>query len=478
MSKQLVVIGSGMGGLSAAIYARLRGYDVLVLEKASQVGGKAAGIQIGEYALDPGPSIIILPRIYDSVFRDAGRRMADYLTFDRLDVISRVFFGDERALDLPADEDACLELLRQIDPSDAKALKSLLANLAKVEPLLEQTVYAHPFTRPTQLLDPRLLSFGMGFNPLRTYKQLVDGMFRSPLVRAFFYGFPSYGGQSYNAKSPGAFLIPYYMLRDGVYFPRGGVRAIPQQFYRLAQELGVEFRFNAEVCRVGGAMRFVELADGERIEADAFVCNLDRSTFSKVRGEAVTSEPSYSYFTVHRGIRRQFPDLSHHNLFIPTRFETSFEDLYACGEFPAEPIVYINSTGAMDPSAAPGGATNLFAVVTSPARLEGIDWAACSSAYRERVDSVLRKRGFSWADDEVDFERIQTPLYFEAEHGNYRGSLYGLDESHRLWGMLPASNQDSKWANLTYCGGSVQPGAGLPMVTLSGKFAVDLLTKP
>ena len=478
MSQQLVVIGAGMGGLSAAIYARLHGYDVLVLEKSAQVGGKAAGVPIGPYMLDPGPSIIILPRFYECVFHDAGRRMADYLTFDKLDVISRVFFGAQPALDLPDNEDACLELLKQIEPNDAEALKTLHQRLEKVEPLLEQSVYAHPFTHPMQLLDPKLLRFGMGFNPLRTYKQLVDEMFRSPLVRAFFYGFPSYGGQNYNAKSPGAFLIPYYMLRDGVYFPRGGVRAIPLQFRRLAEELGVEFRFSAEVQSLGdggSSIRWVELSTGERIGADAFVCNLDRFTFAKMRGEAITAKPSYSYFTVHRGIRRSFSELSHHNLFIPENYEESFDDLYKRGEFPAEPIVYINSTSAIDPEAAPPGASNVFAVVTSPARVEGIDWTRDTESYRARVDLALAKRGYSWREEEVDFERIQTPLYFEAEHGNYLGSLYGLDERHRLWGMFPASNHDSKWSNLTYCGGSVQPGAGLPMVTLSGKFAVNLL---
>lgn len=478
MSKQLVVIGAGLGGLSAAIYGRIAGYDVLVVEKSSTSGGKAAEIVQGNYVLDPGPSIIILPQLYEAVFTAAGRKMSDYLRFRPLATISRVFFGNDAPIDLPANAEACLSLLKDINPNDAKALKSLLDKLSSVEPLLGKTVYDHPYIKKSQLLDVNLLRFGMGFNPMKTYKELVDPLFESPLVRAFFYGFPSYGGQTYSAKSPGAFLIPYYMLTDGVYFPEGGVRAIPKAFQRLAEELGVQFRFGESVKSVEGdgkRMKAVVLDSGERIEADAFVSNVDRFTFAGYRQEQVVGEPSFSYFTVHRGIRKAFPNLDHHNLFIPANFTRGFEELYQAGKFPTDPIVYFNSTGNLDPEAAPAGSSNVFAVVTSPAKVNGIDWPNVSSEYAARVDRVLNRAGIKWDPNEVDFVRIQTPEYFESAHGSYRGSLYGLDESHRLWGMFPASNQDDKWANLAYAGGSVQPGAGLPMVTLSGKFAVSLL---
>ncbi|HLO97268.1 MAG TPA: phytoene desaturase family protein [Fimbriimonas sp.] len=474
----MVIIGAGMGGLSAAIYARLAGYDVLVLEKSTKAGGKAAGITIGEYQLDPGPSIIILPKIYEAVFAAAGRRMSDYLTFQPLDVISRVFFGDNAPLDLPSNAEGCYQILRDINPSDAAALKTLIQKLEKIEPLLDKTIYDHPYIRPSQLLDVNLLKFGMGFSPFKTYKELVDSLFTSPMVKAFFYGFPSYGGQTYTAKSPGAFLIPYYMLTEGVYFPKGGVRQIPIAFQRLAEELGVEFRFGVEVTKFEGddrKLRALTTSTGERISADAFISNLDRFTFAGMRQQEVIAEPSFSYFTVHRGIKREFSQLQHHNLVLPASFERGFEELYSEGKFPTEPIVYVNSTGGLDPEAAPNGSSNIFSVVTSPAKVDGINWPKSQHEYMQRVDRELEKVGIQWTDSEVEFERIQTPEYFESEHGSYRGSLYGLHESERLWGMFPASNKDDQWDNVAYCGGSVQPGAGLPMVTLSGKFAVDVL---
>ena len=467
-----------MGGLSAAIYGRLAGFDVLVLERSAQAGGKAAGITVGEYQLDPGPSIIILPKIYEAVFTAAGRKMADYLQFQRLETLSRVFFGSQAPLDLPANElDAC-RILNDISKKDSCNLRSLLQKIEKVEPYLDRTVYDHPFVSPTQLLDLNLLKFGMGFNPTQTYKEQVDRMFESHLMRAFFYGFPSYGGQTYWAKSPGAFLIPYYMLREGVYFPIGGVRAIPAAFERLARELGVEFQFNADVDSVqtdDRVIRSVTLKDGSIINADAFISNVDRFTFSGWLGQPVQSEPSFSYFTVHWGVREVLPKLDHHNLFIPDNFQIGFEELYQDGQFPQKPIVYVNSTTALDSKAAPRGSSNVFSVVTSPSKTSRMDWKDKEIEFTGRVSNALAEGGVSWDPNDVDFIRVQTPSYFESAHGNYRGSLYGLEDKHRQWGIFPASNKDQKYLNLAYAGGSVQPGAGLPMVTLSGKFAVGLL---
>lgn len=467
-----------MGGLSAAIHARLLGWDVLVLEKGETAGGKAAGISIKGYELDPGPSIIILTEIYAEVFKRAGRKMEDYLQFRRLDTISRVFFEGSEPLDLPANSDQCLAVLRDLSPKDDDAMAKLLDQVESVEPLLEKSVYHHGFSQPWQLLNPYLMQFGLKLNPTRPFKQLVDEMFDLPLLRAFFYGFPSYGGQTYHSPSPGSFLIPYYMLRRGVFFPVGGVRAIPLAFHHLAVELGVKFQFDCEAVSFSVVReRVVSLTDqnGMVHQADSFAVNLDRSTFAGMVGHPVTVRPSYSYFTLHLGVSKVVSGLQHHNLFVTNDFERGFRELYESNQFPTKPIVYLNATGAEDLNASPNGKTNLFAVVTSPSQVSGIDWAKETADYAQRVRSVLGSFGICWTDDEVDFERIQNPPYFESAHGNFGGSLYGLEEKERLWGIFPAANTDRRWQNVAFCGGSVQPGAGLPMVTLSGKFAIDAL---
>jgi phytoene desaturase len=476
MKKSVVIIGAGLGGLSAAIHARLKGHDVLVLEQG-RIGGKAGRIHLNGYTLDPGPSIIILTEIYKNIFRDAGRNPDDYLQFERLNPITRVMFkGDE--IDIPDGYSAAQELINSVAPEDKEQFEMMWSKLEKIAPLVDKSVFAHPYEKPWQLADPQLIKFALPFDVRKTYKELVDGMFKSPLLRAFFYGFPSYGGQSYRSKAPGALLIPYFMLHDGVFYPKGGVAAIPEAFTKLARELGVEIRTDSKVTdlkREKGRVISAVLESGEQIPGEVFICNRDRVQTQTWLGRELPSKPSYSYFTVHMGVKREFPNLKHHTLFVPDDFETGFEELYEERIFPKTPIVYLNNTSDTDSTVAPKGCSNLFAVVTSPANEDHLNWPQITQDCIDKTMRVMSSAGLDIDPSEIEMKRVQTPVYFEQEHGNFRGSLYGADEKYRLFGMFPWTNKDPEYKNLLYVGGSVQPGAGLPMVTLSGKFAAEMI---
>ncbi|MER3496993.1 MAG: hypothetical protein C4320_09720, partial [Armatimonadota bacterium] len=215
---------------------------------------------------------------------------------------------------------------------------------------------------------------------------------------------------------------------------------------------------------------------GQEVEADAFVVAMDRFRAAEWLGEPETRRPSYSYFTVHYGVREELPQLAHHSLIVPEHFELGFDALYDRREFPDPPIVYLNNTSLIDPTTAPRGRTNLFAVVTTPAQEDHLDWGLLEREGREAVDAALRTIGVDVMKLGTDFVRIQSPRYFAETHENYRGTLYGLDEAHRLFrGLMPYGNCDPRFTNLAYAGGAVQPGAGLPMATLSGQFAVEAL---
>ncbi len=469
-----------MGGLSAAIHMRLKGWDVEVVEQGQTAGGKAAGIALHGFNLDPGPSIIILPEIYEAVFRSAGKKMEDYLVFDRLDTMSRVFMEGSTPFDLPASRKACIDLIAEIAPVDAKPFAELMAKMDRVAPLVFDTVFKKEFASPVDFIrSPKLLQFGLQFSPFRNFRTMVDSMFQSPLLRAFFYGFPSYSGQTYDSQAPGAFMIPYFMIERGVFFPRGGVRAIPDAFQRLATELGVTFRFETCVESIkgsGSVAEGVSLKGGETIPADAVISNWDKLSALAPRDGVKDWPPSLSYFTAHWGIDQFIPDLAHHNLYIPSDFESSFVSLYEKSEFPARPVVYLNAVGEKDPFAAPAEKSLLFAVVTSPAKVPGIDWSRDSAEYVRRTKNELAVGGLHWDEGKEMFCRIQNADTFASVHGNYRGSLYGPEEKYRTMGLFPLTNRDSQWRNVAFCGGSVQPGAGLPMVTLSGKFAAERIS--
>jgi diapolycopene oxygenase len=477
VGKQVLVLGAGVGGLSAAIYARLAGHAVLVLEQHGFPGGKAAEIQHDGFRLDPGPSIIILKQVYEDLFRAAGRDVDQYLHFQRLDPISRVFMEGEEQFDLPASRAECLNIARERWGRDGENLERLFTKLDRVLPHIEKSIFSRPFDQSWHLLNRHLIAVGLSLGAGKSYKELVDRHFKSPLLRAFFYGFPSYGGQSYNSSAPGAFLIPYLMIDRGVFYPRGGVGSIPKAMFQLAVDLGVEFQFNTRVTGLrseGRSIRKVETATG-LYDSQSVISNVDRTTTGAWLGRQSNVEPSFSYFTLHWGLRKKMTGLDHHNLFIPKNFQIGFNKLYDEHQFPDPPIVYLNATDAIDPTAAPEGMSKLFAVVTSPARVDQVDWQRQADSFRGLVVETLGRQGLDITDSDIVFERCQTPLYFEEAHGNYLGSLYGTSEKHRLFGMFPQRNFDEEIDNLFYCGGSVQPGAGLPMVILSGKFAAQKL---
>ena len=480
MSKHAVVIGAGQGGLSAAIRLRLQGFDVTALEQHESVGGKASQINQDGYRLDPGPSIIIMPEIYREVFRSAGKNPDDYLKFQRLDPITRVYMEGEEAVDFPADRTAAIDSLRQKSAADAASLEGIFAVLDKNWEKVQRSVFSRPFEHWFQLLNPDLMAFGMAFDVRKPYREFIDERFSTPLMRAFFYGFPSYSGQTYNKPAPGALTIPYLMLTQGVWWPVGGIGAIPAAFARLATDIGVRILTRQRVTsliQAGNRIVAVRTEVGDEIPADVVVSNLDRLATEQMLGRSVTSQPSFSYFTIHWGLppgSATSTELAHHTLLIPREFAGGFEQLYRHRQFPTPPIVYLNETAGTDPSTAPPGGKNLFAVITVPAEEPNIDWHNQAPFVQSTLD-VMHRFGVQIKD--AAFQRVQTPITFRERDGNYRGTLYGVDESERiLGGMFPLTNRD-RIGNLFYSGGSVQPGAGLPMVTISGQFAADLARK-
>lgn len=306
-------------------------------------------------------------------------------------------------------------------------------------------------------------------------------MFTSELLRSFFYGFPTYSGNTYHAKAVGALLIPYYLLTDGVYYPRGGVAAIPNALERLAKELGVQIKAGTRVTGVGTDGKNVTsilTGSGSKTKCDAVISNIDRFTvYTKYLARSVLDPPSYSYFTMAWHVTSDMNPYAHHNLIIPEDFRKSYKSLYDDFSPAKEPLVYVNSPTVTDPETAPAGRALQFAVVTVPANTRQNPWDLLEETYPKNVMSMLRTVPHGGGIENETLLDIQSPIVFEQRDGSFKGSLYGLTEKKRLYGILPSTNRDPVLKNLFYCGGSVQPGAGLPMVVLSGKFAANMLPR-
>ena len=467
-ARTALVVGGGQAGLSSAIHLSLLGLDVSLIEQRPELGGKAAGLVEQGFHLDPGPSIIISPWIYADVFRKCGTTIEDRLPMQRLPQIFRIHREDGREpLDLPASRREFLDCI----PEDTQGLDRLFSQIDTVYDHLKETIFERPYDRPWQLMDPGLIATALPFDVRLSYKELVNTYVRSPEMRALFYGFPSYSGQTFHSKAAGALMVPYLMAEEGVWFPEGGVAAIPDSFARLAREQGVSILTGIEAREVRSEgrklMAIVDQNGGEH-QADIIVFAMDRLTVEeRLLKREVKKTPSYSYFTLHFGLNRPLEGLAHHSLLLPSDFEAGFHDLYDDLLPPRSPVVYLNSTPA------PDGCSNLFVVLTVPAMHPHFDWAEEAPRQRELALRMMDKFGWPIRPEDIIFERQQSPITFLERDGSWKGSLYGPLGAERLFGLFPLSNEDPVLKNVFYAGGAVQPGAGLPMATLSGKFVAD-----
>ncbi len=481
---QVVVIGAGMGGLSAAIRLAAAGRKVVVLEQNSQVGGKLGEWRAGGYRWDTGPTVITMRPVFEELFAAAGRRLEDYVRLNPVEPLTRYFFADGNRLDATTD---IAEMNRQIAafaPEDVAGYQKFMAYAANLY-RLTAPVFIHD--RP-----PRLASLFkvkpwevLRFDGLRTMQQAIDSFVNSAEMRQFLGRFATYVGAS-PFLAPGALnVIAHVELAQGVFMPEDGVMALGRAYERLARELGVEIQLNTRAEKIlieNSAVQGVRCDDGRLFAATAVVANVDagilQSKLLPGRQEsgppADAAELSCSGFVLLLGVRGTHPELVQHNIFFSSDSKREFEQIFEAGEPPDEPTVYISIGARSTPEDAPPGCENWFVVVNAPPLGRGWDWAARAQEYRDRVLTRLATFGLD-IRDKIEVERILTPADIERMTGAQRGALYGLTSNNRWGAFRRPHNRAPKVRGLYLAGGTTHPGGGVPMVTLSGKVAAELL---
>ena len=485
--RSAIVIGAGIGGLACAIRLRLRGYDVLVLEKNERVGGKMYVHEADGFRWDTGPSVVTMRHVFEQLFRDAGRRLEDYLTLKPLDPLTRYFYPDGRIFDASPSFSQMAANIAALDERDVEGYFAFLAYAARI----------HRITGPVFIYDkpPTLASFArvpmhewLAADPFRTMQQAINRRVRSPHLRQLLGRFATYVGGSPFAAPATLNVIAHVELIGGVWYPQGGIYQIAAAFAQLAQELGVTIQTSTPVRQIvvdKGRARGVVTAQGDQCTADVIVSNLDVTTTverllpretvpQRQRQRLITYAPSCSGFILMLGVNRTFPTLAHHNLFFsedyPAEFRAIFDDL-----LPAQrPSVYVSITAKSDPEHAPPDSENWFVLVNAPARTPRVDWQAQARPYADLILDLLAERGFD-VRPHLIYEAIWTPADLEERSGAWRGALYGPSANSRLTVFLRPHNRSRAVKGLYFVGGTTHPGGGVPMVTLSGKVTADLI---
>jgi phytoene desaturase len=485
MSKPIVVIGAGIGGLSAAIRLAAAGERVVVFEQNDAPGGKMHEVRAGGFRWDTGPSVITMRHVFADLFAAAGCRLEDYLTFRQVEPVTRYFWPDGALLDATRDWPRMAEQIAAIDERDVEGYARYLAYAARV----------HRTTGPVFIYGPRpSLATVREMAPLDALRLEpwlgMDASIRrhlhSPHLRQFFGRFATYVGASPYLAPATLGVISHVEMTQGVWYPEGGVFGIAVALEKLARELGVEVQLKTGVSQVevkGGRARGVILAGGQGVDAAAVLANVDVATlYSRLLPQGAApaayvrrlrnAPMSCSAYLLLLGVNGRHPNLAHHNIFFCRDYPKEFRDIFERGVPPGEPTIYLSITSKTDSDDAPPGCENWYVLVNAPALGPEFDWKSGESALRDRVLTQLAEFGFD-VRDRVVTERSLTPVDLETKTGGWRGALYGeLFNSPWVAFRRPASRAVGI-KGLYLAGGTTHPGGGVPMVMLSGKLAAE-----
>lgn len=482
MSERVVIVGAGVGGLAAAIRLRHAGFEVTVLEKNDGPGGRCGFWEQDGYRFDLGPTIVLLKPVFEALFAHVGRRMDDYLQMVACDPNYRIHFDDGAKVTFSANLREMQAALESVEPgSFAGYLRYLEEGKRGMDAALGRFVTKN-FDSFFDFATPSNLAEVFGANAHRSLKSVIGRHFKDERLRTALTFQTMYMGIA-PKDAPGIYsLLPYTELADGIWFPMGGLYAIPLALERLAKELGVRFRYATPVSHIdteGVRATGVTLESGERVAADVVLANADlpyvyrkllpQAPFERREKLSYTS----SGFMLYLGLDKQVPELSHHNFFFTDDFDRNFEEIFEKRCVPTKPSIYVNVANRTDPSLAPQGKDGLYVLVPVPHQTEGIDWRVEGPKLREVVFERLKEFGLGDLRPHVKVERQLTPDGWAAGFNLEKGSAFGLSHNFFQVGWFRPKNQDETFRNVFFVGASTQPGTGLPMVLFSAQLCVD-----
>jgi phytoene desaturase len=481
---RVIVIGAGLGGLAAACHLS-REHDVVVLERGDRPGGRAGRLELGEYRFDTGPTVLTMPGLIRDCFEAAGAEMDDHLTMHRVDPMYRAVYEDGSTIRVRHGREAmAAEIASVCGPAEAAGFHRFCDWLAELYELEMPNFIDRNFDSVLDLARPLrpavdLLRLG-GFGRL---SRAVARYFDDPRLQRLFSFQSMYAGLAPHQALALYGVITYMDSVEGVYFPDGGMHALPAGLAAAASGAGVEMRYDAPVARIllehgtSGRVQGVRLADGEVVAADAVVCNPDlpvayKTLLGGLDAPRVTRTGTYSPSCVvwHVGVRGDPPaDAGHHNIHFGRTWDEAFRDLLDRGVRMADPsfLVTIASTG--DPSLAPPGCSTLFVLEPVPNLDGNVDW----SRERDRVRSDLLARLVACGyPTDIEVEALVDPVDWEAT-GLERGAPFALSHKFFQTGPFRPDNVDRRAPGLVFVGSGTRPGVGVPMVLLSGRLASE-----
>jgi phytoene desaturase len=481
-----IVIGAGFGGLAAAIRLGAKGYRVLLLEALDAPGGRAYTYHQDGFTFDAGPTILTAPHLLDELWQLCGRQMADDIDLRPLDPFYKIRFDDGDEFVAYADETKTREEVRRIAPADVAGLDRFLKASETIFDAAYTRLANEPFHQVSTLIKaaPDMIRLG-GY---RSVYSKVSDYFSSEKLRIAFSFHPLFiGGDPFAATSYYC-LISHLERLWGVHYAIGGTGAIVRGLENLIEGQGGDIRYNTEVDEIlthAGRATGVRLASGETIDAAVVVSNAEVGwTYGRLLRNAPRrvwsdrrlqrADYSMSLFVWYFGTSRQWPACDHHTILLGPRYKGLLKDIFRKKILADDFSLYLHRPTASDPSLAPPGCDTFYALTPVPNQDSGLDWAALSAEFRNRVADRLEATLLPGLRDAIISERMLTPADFETRLRSYRGAAFGMEPKLLQSAWFRPHNRSADIDGLYLVGGGTHPGAGVPSVLSSAKV-IDAL---
>ena len=487
MAQDVIVIGSGFAGMSAATFLAKAGWNVTVLEKHHQPGGRARQLHAEGFTFDMGPSWYWMPDIFERYFNQFGKKVSDYYELKRLDPSYRIYYKND-VVDIPADYAALKALFEEIEPGSGKQLDAFMDEAAyKYEVGINKLVHK-PGLSLTEFADMDLVKGIFKLDVFASMKKHVQKHFTDPRLRELME-FPVLFLGALPEKIPALYsLMNYADVKLGTWFPVGGMYEIVKAMHRLAEEQGVRFLFNQnveEIKTVDGKATGV-VVNGEYREADVIVSGADYhftetkllhhhdQSYSEAYWNNRVMAPSCLLYYV--GLNKRLKNVLHHSLFFDTDFTQHGKEIYDTPQWPSDPLFYVSATTQTDPSGAPEGCENLFFLIPVAAGLEG-DTEELRDQYFQQIVARFEQRIGEPIADSIVYKKSYSVTDFVDDYNAFRGNAYGLANTLLQTAILKPGCRSKKVENLYYTGQLTVPGPGVPPSLISGEVVATLINK-
>ena len=481
---RVVVVGAGLGGLACAIRLAAAGRTVSVLERAEVPGGRAGRLTLDGFEFDTGPTVLTMPSLIADVLETVDEDLPAWLDLSRLDPAYRAHFADGSTLDVIADTARMAgEVSRVCGPREADGYLRFVDYTRNLWHLQRKDFIDRNLDGPRDLLNANLLRLvaAGGFGRLQ---HRVDSFFRDPRTRRIFSFQAMYAGVAPHRALALYAVIAYLDSVAGVYFPRGGIHAVPRALAGVAEKHGVDIQYGAAVSRVevsGDRATGVVLADGRRIAADVVVLNPDLPVAYRDllppsrRPRRLRYSPSC--VVLHVGSGQGYSDIAHHNIHFGRSWRSAFDEVIRQGTLMSDPSLLVTNPSRSDPSLAPDG-KHLYYVLAPTPNLSApmLDWrGSLGGTYRSELIATLEQRGYVGFGDAVEVSRFVTPADW-ADQGMAAGTPFAAAHTLRQTGPFRPGNLHPTLSNVVFVGSGTQPGVGVPMVLISGRLAAERIT--